>query len=369
MNIVSAFLHQASNVYSTVINPLVKRTKSIYLRYSAPAVYTVIAASAAVSSWYAYHNQLQSPFISNQRVSVCLNASVAVGAAFQAFQAIKEEIYIRRNQANLQKLADRMNEVAEVDAPLVVIFHCESDHNGAFDVSRARFASLKKECRVIVVPVMDPYEIEGHLEQIALRSKISHVILSGHGTSDRVEFRVDKLVGSQIGALTSSMITPRMFHNIDPQGTVLLDSCSTGIPGGIGQQISTKGGLRVQAPYEDANGGAGWAILDPVHGLVFLSLNDEMEPITFTYKNGEIIPSPTLDIPHLRKVASELKDAFLMTYVALHYLKKGNPDLARTILLESFNLELPKGVNVSVFKMQDYIRDQVSQVSFLENGS
>lgn len=146
----------------------------------------------------------------------------------------------------------------DASVPYGVIFYPQADHNSAFYRQKEIFDKLfrrlagRYELRVC--------EGSGKLDMIRLfhrldrkygaKHKISFVVVGGHGTKETIQF------GGQSEAHTLKLADfldkrhpireRRIFF--EPSPTIILNSCSTGIEGGIGQQLADVLGATVIAP-------------------------------------------------------------------------------------------------------------------------
>jgi len=369
MSLVSRIVSGASSLASGFkknhFDPLVSRAKSAYLRYAPSVVYGTAAASLTAASLYLHHYQddASSPLaLPMATVGYCA-ASVL---SLKAGKALKEELAIRANNQVLKALETDMNQAAPEDAPLVVIFHCESDHNGAFDPDKAAFRSLKGVCKVAIIPITGPHEIEAHLERISQKTLINHLVLSGHGSEKTILFRTDRLLHSSIGRLTEAALTPAMFQKVDPKGTIILPSCETGGHRGIASQIAKIAPQKVQAPYISAFRDLTWIIMEPDNKMTLLALSERFGVISNTYRGEEsalIFSSGynELDLPKLEQIALANQNGALLTYVALSHLDNGDAKEAQRCLQAcDQRCCLPSGMEEPVLKMQAQIQQQLN---------
>lgn len=315
-----------------------------YLKHSKPLAYTVGLLAFGLNAISGFQNQFY--------IKAAVSVLGAAALAYLAYSAVKDEMRTSERQKNLLKLADEVNAESQDHFPKVAIFHCQSDHNGAFDSSRSRFRYLKGAARVDLIPTSTIQDINSH----NIKKGAEHLVLSGHGTPKEVEFRED-IFCMKRGSLHISQIRPDSFDFIDPRGTILIDACSTGCPNGLAQRISLLTGRVVQAPHCDLDSEMGWFIMDPEYGLVFLALDENMDSAISHYRKGELLDCPILNLENLQEIAIREKDCTLMTYTAHCYFKRQQMEKAREAVLKSFQLDMPRGIKSKVFHVQQMILD------------
>lgn len=142
--------------------------------------------------------------------------------------------------------------------PYGVIIYPQYDDNGAFykdrPVFKALFDQLQGEYGIRVWEVKDLLELVNALNTSRHRyGKISFAIIGGHGTTESIQFgsektREGKLTQSHLGKPGASSLKLAFIDN----PTIILDSCSTGELGAIGQEIS-RIGAKVIAPSRPTN--------------------------------------------------------------------------------------------------------------------
>lgn len=262
-----------------------------YLKYSKPIAFAAGAIAFGFNALSGFQNQFF--------IKAAISVLGAAASTYFAVSAVREEMRIRERQINLLKLAEEVNECAQDHFPTVAIFHCQSDHNGAFDSTNSRFRFLKGGARVALIPATTG-------EDIHFRDKTPYCVLSGHGTRESVEFR-ENIFGTNLGSFHISEVRTDSFDFVDRRGTILIDACSTGRPNGLAQRISSLTGRTVHAPHCDIDGGMGWFIMDPNYGLVFLGLDENMDSAISYYRKGKKLIAQCLISRILRKLLLEKK--------------------------------------------------------------
>lgn len=156
-------------------------------------------------------------------------------------------------------LSRQYEERDRTDLPYGIILYPRNDHNGAFFnwISDREFQQLNKDLAgkfaIRVLEARSKYDIAKALVRLHRRygaaHRISFAIIGGHGTKDSIRFGdssekrymlyVEDLFGR--GARKTSKF-------FEQNATIILQSCSTGKEGGIGQKLSEVLGARVIAP-------------------------------------------------------------------------------------------------------------------------
>jgi hypothetical protein len=142
------------------------------------------------------------------------------------------------------------------DSPYGIVLYPRYDHNGAFFQDRAVFDTLLNDlgakAGIRVMEAGSTYEIVRRLIALDKRygrtHKISFAIVGGHGAKENIEFSqgVEKYRLSLEDLLGRG--APRTSKFFEASPTFILNSCSTGQEGGIGQKLSQTLNANVIAP-------------------------------------------------------------------------------------------------------------------------
>lgn len=187
------------------------------------------------------------------------------------------------------------------DKPYGILVGATHDWNGAFglwsnkEVWDRLYSEIGDQYDFRIVEADGKMELARRLlfldRKYGERQKISFAFLCGHGTDDYIVFggshnrnliHVDDLKGKGVGRSGGFFVE---------HPTIVLVSCSTGVPGGIGQRLSSVLGAKVIAPDVPTNIGA----VDPVisdGGMTFnveYSLQKNGKNATRTYLAGESV--------------------------------------------------------------------------------
>lgn len=182
-------------------------------------------------------------------------------------------------------LLSQYRHIEDNDLPYGIILYPYADHNGAFYQNSDTFRKLNSQ-------LVGRYYIriaEGETKQQIARTlieldrmygdkrKIAFAILGGHGTEETIHFgesdeprnflSIDDLAGKGLQRTTK-------FFTERP--TIMLVSCSTGTPEGIGQNLSRTLNARVIAPEIPTNVKSITVTVDKDNSLIFdVKYNDE----------------------------------------------------------------------------------------------
>lgn len=142
----------------------------------------------------------------------------------------------------------------KIDIPYGVVLYTNQDHNQAFDAKADVLRSLFRQGReynigLRVLEFDSKYELMKNLARLNDRygahNKISYVLLGAHGEEDSFqttyteEVHKDDFEGKGVQKIKDFFVE---------QPEIILASCSTGAPNGIGQKISEMYGAKVYAP-------------------------------------------------------------------------------------------------------------------------
>jgi hypothetical protein len=164
------------------------------------------------------------------------------------------------NRYPLGMLIDQINKHDE-QIPYGVIIFPKSDHNDAFDHDVDVLFSLYKQ-------VYDEYHIRffecGNGQDLyrsliylndkyGKENKISFMILGGHGQVNSIQLGDDHISSGSFTSIEKDMVTDsrglnRIRDYFVPSPQIVLFSCSTGLKGGIAEELANKLGARVVAP-------------------------------------------------------------------------------------------------------------------------
>lgn len=141
------------------------------------------------------------------------------------------------------------------EEPYGVIINAKEDYNGAFygnvNTYNKLFAQLQNRQKIRVFEVESPLDIVRVLNQGRHKyGKISFAIIGGHGTEKSVWFgrdfssRKPSLRQEDLKRKGASALTLAFVEN----PTIILNSCSTGALGGIGEDMSNLGATIIAPP-------------------------------------------------------------------------------------------------------------------------
>ncbi|KKQ95383.1 MAG: hypothetical protein UT85_C0017G0011 [Candidatus Levybacteria bacterium GW2011_GWA2_40_16] len=152
-------------------------------------------------------------------------------------------------------LIRQYDEVGSTDLPYGIVLYPRNDHNGAFYHDRAIFEKLLKQLNgrfaIRVIEAESKYEVARALMKLVKRyspkHKISFAIIGGHGREDLIQFggTDERYVLYSQDLLGRGVRKASEFFEQNP--TIILASCWTGAPGGIGQELSEALGAKVIA--------------------------------------------------------------------------------------------------------------------------
>lgn len=144
----------------------------------------------------------------------------------------------------------------EVQQPYGIVMFPRSDHNGAFDLDSESiqhlYDSTKGKHALKIFEVGRMWEVARHLTKLdevyGSENKISFAVFGGHGNTDGIHLgRFGKSSAFYINdAEKASVGRAKKFFVDSPE--IVMVSCSTGAPNGIGQAISKSLEARVVAP-------------------------------------------------------------------------------------------------------------------------
>lgn len=161
----------------------------------------------------------------------------------------------------------RQYEEREEKGPYGVIFFPVADHNGAFFGSAFKFDQLQKtlleggyKMRIMEAGskgaiARQMIRLDREYGQGKDPHKIGFLILGGHGSEDRILFGEGR---DKREELTKEDVSGRGIERgirkfLVPEAETILFSCSTGLEGGIGEEMWKELGLLVQAPKYSAS--------------------------------------------------------------------------------------------------------------------
>lgn len=164
------------------------------------------------------------------------------------------------NRYPLGMLIDQIKKHDELIPYGVVIFP-KSDHNDAFDRDLDLLFSLYEQMRGEYLVRFfecgngqDVYRsLSGLNSKYGDENKISFMILGGHGGVNSIQLGDEHVSSGSFTSIEKDMITnssglSRVRDYFTPSPQVVLFSCSTGVKGGIAEELSKKLGARVVAP-------------------------------------------------------------------------------------------------------------------------
>lgn len=162
--------------------------------------------------------------------------------------------------------------------PYGIIVYPNADHNGAFyqsnKVFKELYGQLQGKYKIVAYEEKDLFGLVRSINKARHRyGKISFAIIGGHGSKDSVQFGGElRLYLEKKGELQQKNLVRKGASSLQlafvDNPTVILDSCSTGSLGGIGEEIS-KLGANVIAPPVPVSAGEINANILPDGKIVF----------------------------------------------------------------------------------------------------
>ena len=161
----------------------------------------------------------------------------------------------------IEVLEAQYRERENVESPYGIMLYPRSDWNGAFyheeDLIRNFSESLEGSHQLRIIECESKWEIAKQLlslqqayEQKEEGHKISFVVLCGHGNNEVIDFGgKEKRHRLHISDLTGEGIS-RTGSFFEEDATVIIFSCTTGMEGGIGQELSRALQATVIAPID-----------------------------------------------------------------------------------------------------------------------
>lgn len=164
-----------------------------------------------------------------------------------------------------------------------------TDHNLAFSLenkcNRANIEVLAQKYKIKWVRAESVADITIAMETV--NQTISHLMICGHGNTDGTQ-----IGNSATGALLSNSIQLSDFPNIAKDAHILFDSCLTGVPDGIAENLSRLlPEATIFAPASVSSPNKTWAFVDKDGKPALLQLSQSHSvPLTQVYKGYEAEP-------------------------------------------------------------------------------
>lgn len=160
-------------------------------------------------------------------------------------------------------LIAQYDEFDNLEKPYGVLIEATHDWNGAFSAWSKKgvwdemFEQIKDQYALRIAEARSKQEVARRLiklnQKYGAHHKISFAFIGGHGSKNSIEFGGM----SRRNILFSEDLTGRGAHKVsnffEPHPTIVLVSCSTGVEGGIGQELSKTLGAKVIAPSVPTN--------------------------------------------------------------------------------------------------------------------
>lgn len=153
-------------------------------------------------------------------------------------------------------LINQYDQIDNVDLPYGIVIFPKGDHNGAFyefeDKLKQISEQLDGKYTIRVSEAASKFEIAKALIRFNRRygqhHKISFAIIGGHGSKDSIKFG-ESFFGDELDVEDlKGRGVQRTSEFFEANPTIILNSCSTGVEGGIGQKLSEAIGATVIAP-------------------------------------------------------------------------------------------------------------------------
>lgn len=172
-----------------------------------------------------YYGGTQNPLPS------CLLIGTAATLAYYAIDESKETPKPLKSDEDYLKEID-----SDSNREVVFVVLPEADHNLSFSLSKTEpLLNLQRLAKIYRIEWVKTDNFSNVAKAMKKVDKmISHLIIAGHGSGNTI----------QLGTTTSKLIDKDKLKasdlpNLSPNANILLNSCLAGIPGGIGDRIST----------------------------------------------------------------------------------------------------------------------------------
>ncbi|MBP9738158.1 hypothetical protein KBD20_00545 [Candidatus Saccharibacteria bacterium] len=204
-----------------------------------------------------------------------------------------------------EMLIEQFDAHTEIAKPYGIIIGSVEDHNGALNgyapidkmFIRHFHDDVKPKHILRVCEAADEYELRELLDRFSSMygtdNKIDFALVEAHGSARGI-----RLSQHELGVLMVTSKLSDLSGYFNSQGCMILNSCSTGVSGGIAQRLSEQLQITVMGPLEDT-GLHSIEVTDTDDGVVLVPeygsraySPENFDPVKFsTYRNGIIVSS------------------------------------------------------------------------------